>query len=205
MNSLKAVDKRIAKRRQVYKAILSNPFVNEEQIWPHVSNQQLVIELLQKYVLNRLQHLIEMKVDRTQWPFTIITDFNKIYKTISETDITSSYGNQMILFVCNKDPEVPLVMLQQIPLLTCMSQKDIILTQLPKGTLPLLQKYIDLPYGILLLPTNQLDPVFVNQIKEQVSNQNLKWLKPLKYKQTDIKLIKSSAPLMSKNKQNNTK
>lgn len=200
MNSLKAVDKRIAKRRQVYKAILSNPFVNEEQIWPHVSNQQLVIELLQKYVLNRLQHLIEMKVDRTQWPFTIITDFNKIYKTISETDITSSYGNQMILFVCNKDPEVPLVMLQQIPLLTCMSQKDIILTQLPKGTLPLLQKYIDLPYGILLLPTNQLDPVFVNQIKEQVSNQNLKWLKPLKYKQTDIKLIKSSAPLISKNK-----
>ena len=199
MNSLKAADKRIAKRRQVYKTILSNPFVNEEQIWPRVLNQQHVIELLQKYVLNKLQHLIELKIDKTEWPFTIITNFNKIYKIFSDNNI-KSYGNQMILFVCNKDSEVPLVMLQQLPLLTSMSQKDIILVQLPKGTLSILQKYIALPYGLLLLPTNQLDPIFVNQIIEQVSKQNLKWLKPLKYKQTDIKLIKSSAPLISKNK-----
>lgn len=200
MSSLKATDKRIAKRRQVYKTILSNPFVNEEHIWPHVSNQQFVIELLQKYILNKLQHLIDMNVDKSQWPFTIMTDFNKIYKCISGSDISTNY-NKMILFVCNKDPDVPLVMLQQIPLLTSMSQKEIILIQLPKGTLTLLQKYIDLPYGMLLLPTNQLDPIFVNQIQEQVSKQDLAWLKPLKYKHTDIKLVKSSAPLITKNKE----
>ncbi|CAB4253580.1 similar to Saccharomyces cerevisiae YNL282W POP3 Subunit of both RNase MRP and nuclear RNase P [Maudiozyma barnettii] len=193
MSSLKAIDKRIAKRRQVYKAVLSNPFVNEEQIWPHVKNQQLVQELLQKHVLNKVQHLQQMKVAKEEWPFDLITDFNKIYAYLEQNE--PEQAKEALLFVCNKDQDVPLVMLQQIPLMSYISSTQTTLVQLPKGSLGNIQKFIDLPYGILLLPAEHLDPVFLQQIHEQVAKQIVPWLAPLKYKSTDVKLAKSSAPL----------
>ncbi|SMN19528.1 similar to Saccharomyces cerevisiae YNL282W POP3 Subunit of both RNase MRP and nuclear RNase P [Maudiozyma saulgeensis] len=191
MSSLKAIDKRVAKRRQVYKAVLSNPFVNEEQLWPHVKDQQLVQELLQKHVLNKLQHLREMNIPKQEWPFDSITDFNEVYSYLSQKDS----NEEVLLFVCNKDPDVPSVMLQQIPLMSYISSIKVTLIQLPKGSLAMIQKFIDLPYGLLLLPTKHLDPIFLQQIHEQVLKQDLPWLAPLKYKSTDIKLVKSSAPL----------
>lgn len=53
MNSLQKEEKRVAKRRQVYKPILENPFTNEAKLWPHVTDQKLVLELLEEKVLKR--------------------------------------------------------------------------------------------------------------------------------------------------------
>lgn len=188
-NSLREADKKVARRRQVYKPVLSNPFTNEEQLWPHVEDQQLVLQLLQNTVLNKLPHL--SGTDRAQWPFDIVTDFNDIYNYLNNGE------NELdLLFVCNRDPDVPSVVLQQIPLLTFVSAHDTTLIQLPRGSLAMIQQYIDLPYGMLLIQDNgKIDQKFIDQMKEQVGTQSLPWLEQSKYVQAQVKLVKSTAPL----------
>ena len=191
MSSLKAIEKDAVRRRQTYKAVLSNPFVNEEHLWPHVSDQALVMQLLQKHVLNKVAQLSAMGTPRDQWPLQVFTDFNEIYKLLQE----AAPRSRALLFACNKDADVAQVIMQQVPMLAAVSQCDVTLVQLPRNSLATIQKALALPCGLLFLPGEHADPAFVQQVSKLTEKQDAPWLTALSYKPTDVKLVKSSAPL----------
>ncbi|CCF56255.1 hypothetical protein KAFR_0A08210 [Kazachstania africana CBS 2517] len=198
-NSLKAVEKRVAKRRQVYRPILQSPFVNEEHQWPLVKDQAFVLEVLKTSILSKCQHLQE--VPMPEWPWSMLVEYNDIVGYLSGKEDDDALD--VLLFVCNKEPDVPGVMLQQIPLLSYMSSHRVTIVQLPKGSLPIINRLVELPYGMLLLKCDsKLDPSFQRQIESQVSpvEGGFPWLDNLKYSATKVKLIKTTAAIPQKNK-----
>lgn len=77
--SLKSLDKKIAKRRQVYKPVLDNPFTNEAHMWPRVHDQPLIWQLLQSSIINKLIHI----QSKENYPWELYTDFNEIVQYLS--------------------------------------------------------------------------------------------------------------------------
>ncbi|GMM57314.1 Pop3 protein [Maudiozyma humilis] len=191
MNSLKAIEKDALRRRQTYKAVLSNPYVNEEHLWPRVADQALVVQLLQKHVLNKVAQLRAMGTPLDQWPLRVHTEFNDIYNWLQD----AAPGSSALLFACNKDADIPQVLMQQVPLLAAVSKCAVTLVQLPRGSLATVQKSIGLPCGLLLLPQEHADPAFMKQVAALTDPQDAPWLQATEYKPADVKLVKSSAPL----------
>ncbi|CCD22755.1 Pop3p NDAI_0A06000 [Naumovozyma dairenensis CBS 421] len=201
-NSLKALDKKIAKRRQVYKPLLDSPFIRESNYWPRIKDQKIVTHLLQNSILNKCKHFESSSIPRSEWPWDILFDFNEIISFLSSTD-SHDKDDSAILFVCNKDQDIPAILLQQIPILCYLSQRKVSLIQLPRGSLQMFQEAITdraIDNGLLLLRGNsKLDSSFVRQIEysieEDTNPLTIPWLESLKYKPSDIKLVKSSMPL----------
>ncbi|CAI4035845.1 hypothetical protein SMKI_14G0540 [Saccharomyces mikatae IFO 1815] len=191
--SLKSLDKKVAKRRQVYKPVLDNPFTNEAHMWPHVHDQPLVWQLLQCSILNKLAH-IQSKDD---YPWELYTEFNDIVQYLSSEGGSS---DPVCLFVCNKDPDVPLVLLQQIPLLCYMAPMVVKLVQLPKSAMAIFKPVSK--YGMLLLRCDdRVDRKFVSQIQKNVDPLRFPWLDAVKYQRTSVKLLKTTVPIVSKKRQ----
>lgn len=191
--SLKSLEKKIAKRRQVYKPVLDNPFTNEAHLWPHVHDQPLIWQLVQSSILNKLAHM----QSKEEYPWELYTDFNDIVQYLS-----SDRGNSdpVYLFVCNKDPGVPLALLQQIPLLCYMAPMPVKLVQLPRSALPAFKTVSK--YGLLLLRCDdRVDRKFVSQVDRNVDPLQFPWLSAVKYQPTAVKLLKTTVPIVSKNKQ----
>lgn len=197
MSSLKALDKKVAQRRQVYKPILSSPYVNELQNWPHVRDQPFVVELLKTTILNKTKHLA--KVDIKEWPWTIECDYNKIVSLLSQD--SPEKKEHLLLFVCNKDTNkhVPAILLQQIPTLCYLSKHSVTMVQLPTGSFEMLRDHnVPSVNGLLLIHCDEkLDSKFVSAIKERVDDsRSLPWLDDLlKFKSTNIDLIRTTQPL----------
>lgn len=197
MSSLKALDKRVATRKQVYKPILSSPYVNDQANWPRVKEQSVVLELLKSTILNKCVHL--SNVDVSDWPWSIETDYNSIVSLLS--DNKSHPLQRFFLFACNKDTKfVPSILLQQIPALSYLSIHDVTLVQLPTGAFELIAKSGITNFnnsGLLLLHINeQLDPKFVAAIKDRVTPNAQPWLDDLhNYHHTKLDLLMSTQPL----------
>lgn len=187
--SLKSIDKKVAKKRQVYKPVLDNPYTNEAHLWPRVDEQQFVWELLQTSILVKTANYAELPVE--QWPWDLAVAYNEI------VEFLESQSQEVFLFVCNKDAMVSSVLLGQIPLLCQMSDCQVTLVQLPKGSLQVLQRYLPaLKEGLLLLQCNEkLGENFVAQIKSRVSELEFPWLDDVKYRATSVGLVKTTAPL----------
>lgn len=198
MSSLKALDKKVAIKKQVYKPILSSPYVNDSHNWPHVNEQSFVVELFKSTILNKCVHLTN--VDMKHWPWTIEIDYNKIISLLSPHDdnIASPLRN-FFLFVCNKDTKyIPSIMLQHIPTLCYLSPHDVTLIQLPTGSFEMIRNHgINIQHGLLLLYINdQVDHKFVSAIKERVQSVSLPWLDDLnRYRSTNLDLLKTTQPL----------
>ncbi|CAI4049342.1 hypothetical protein SKDZ_14G0500 [Saccharomyces kudriavzevii ZP591] len=191
--SLKSLDRKIAKRRQVYKPVLDNPFTNEAHLWPHVHDQPLIWQLLRSSILNKLAHIQSGE----EYPWELYTEFNDIVQYLR-----SDQGNtdSVCLFVCNRDPDVPLVLLQQIPLLCYMAPMAVKLVQLPKNAMATFKSVSK--YGMLLLRCDdRVDKKFVSQIQKNVDPLQFRWLNAVKYQPTSVKLLKTTVPIVSKNKQ----
>ncbi|CAD6641830.1 HN1_G0009840.mRNA.1.CDS.1 [Saccharomyces cerevisiae] len=191
--SLKSLDKKIAKRRQVYKPVLDNPFTNEAHMWPRVHDQPLIWQLLQSSIINKLVHI----QSKESYPWELYTDFNEIVQYLS-----GAHGNSdpVCLFVCNKDPDVPLVLLQQIPLLCYMAPMTVKLVQLPKSAMDTFKSVSK--YGMLLLRCDdRVDKKFVSQIQKNVDLLQFPWLNAIKYRPTSVKLLKTTVPIVSKKRQ----
>ncbi|CAI4049350.1 Pop3p SKDI_14G0520 [Saccharomyces kudriavzevii IFO 1802] len=191
--SLKSLDRKIAKRRQVYKPVLDNPFTNEAHLWPHVRDQPLIWQLLRSSILNKLAHIQSGE----EYPWELYTEFNDIVQYLR-----SDQGNTdpVCLFVCNRDPDVPLVLLQQIPLLCYMAPMAVKLVQLPKNAMATFKSVSK--YGMLLLRCDdRVDKKFVSQIEKNVDPLQFPWLNAVKYQPTSVKLLKTTVPIVSKNKQ----
>ncbi|CCE66271.1 hypothetical protein TPHA_0P01130 [Tetrapisispora phaffii CBS 4417] len=198
-NSLKAINKKISKRKQVYKPLLDNPFTNESQVWPHVNDQQLVWELLQSDVLSVCKRLKDS--DRSEWPLDVAFTFNEINEYLCNND----KDEEVLMFACNRDQGVPSVLLQQVPLIAYMSKTKVTLIQLPRNSaqvivdsLPLGDDSFD---GFLMVRCNEkINAHFMRTIKSKVSEQKIPWLTNLKYQKANIKLVKTTIPMISKNK-----
>lgn len=198
-NSLKALDKKISKRKQVYKPILDNPFTNESRLWPLVNDHQVVWQSLQTTIVSQFKNLEGTPLDA--WPWDLLFTFNDIVKHLSDDNGTSP-KDPVLLFVCNKDSGVPSVMLQQIPLLCFMSKVDVTLVQLPKNSYNVLADALpteDVFDGLLLIRCNdKLNDKFVSQIKAKVEPLKFPWLNDVKYQKTNVKLVKTSMPITHK-------
>lgn len=194
--SLKAVDKKIAKRKQVYRPILDNPFTNEGCMWPHVREQQFVWELLQTTVLNKIQQWTDVPLE--EWPWDIATDFNQIAQQL---DGTSGNQEPVILYVCVKDSGISSVLLQQIPLLCYMYGGDVTLVQLGRGAFGAIQTAIaqsplECRDGLLMLRCNdKINDHFVQQVKSRVEPLRFPWLDSVKYLPADVKMANISMPI----------
>lgn len=186
----------------MYKPILESPFTNELNSWPHLKDQKFVVQLLKNTILNKCKHLNESSVPISQWPWDILINYNEIVSYLSKTEPSCN----VILFVCNKDQDIPSILLQQIPILSYISKTKVTLVQLPKGSLDLLRDAIrdkDIDNGLLLIQCNdKLDSTFLTQIESQMDTNEqaskFPWLDNLQYKPTNIKLLKSTIPLQSK-------
>ncbi|KAK5960361.1 Pop3p PWA37_002439 [Arxiozyma heterogenica] len=195
MSSLKAIDKKVATKKQVYKPILSSPYVNDLHSWPHVNEQPFVVELFKSTILNKCIHL--SNVDMKDWPWTIEVDYNKIVSLLSSN--TGQRPLAFFLFVCNKDTKyIPSIILQHIPALCYLSPHEVTIIQLPAGSFEMIKKHgINIQHGLLLLYVNdQLDDKFVSAIKERVENVSQPWLDDLtRYRSTQLDLLKTTQPL----------
>lgn len=197
MSSLKSIDKRVSKRRQIYKPILDNPFTNESHLWPHVEDLHFIWELVRSTILSKVNNYADIPLE--DWPWDIMTSYNDIVSCLSES---KAGEGDVILFACNKDSGVPSVLLQQIPLLCYTSDLNVKLVQLPKGSLSILQESFALSPlrcvdGLLLLRCNdKLNESFVSQIQSKVEDLKFPWLDPVvKYHSANVKLVKTSIPL----------
>ncbi|CCH59652.1 hypothetical protein TBLA_0B08370 [Henningerozyma blattae CBS 6284] len=193
-NSLKSLDKKISSKKNVYRPVLDNPYTNESNLFPRVNDQALIWNLLQVNVLNKCKLLAN--IDQSEWPFKIYSGFNNVIAQITELDSSS----KAYLFVCNRDPGISKVLLQQLPLL-CF-QKNVTVVQLPKGSFSVMSEalgylkandyiaqYSD---GLLLLfDTPQLNKSFVTKLDTNVEPLSFPWLNPV-YKEAKVKLFKSS-------------
>ncbi|EDO17964.1 hypothetical protein Kpol_1054p10 [Vanderwaltozyma polyspora DSM 70294] len=198
-NSLKALDKKIAKRRQVYRPILDNPYTNEGKLWPIVEDQHIVWELLQSTILSKCKNLT---ID-DEWPWDISYSFNDIVSILSGTDESNS---PVLLFVCNKDAGVPSVLLQQVPLLCYTSKVKVTLVQLPRNSLQVILDSLPIDNfdGMLLLKCNsKINSNFTDLILSKVAPLNFPWLDNLKYEPSNIKYLNTSMPIVSKNDNKN--
>lgn len=195
MSSLKAIDKKIATKKQVYKPILSSPYVNDSHNWPHVNEQSFVVELLKSTILSKCIHL--SNVNMKDWPWTIEVDYNKIVSLLSSSD--SLAPSRFFLFACNKDSKyIPSIILQQIPALCYLSPHEVTLIQLPAGSFEMIRNHgLNIQHGLLLLYVDdQLDEKFVSAIKERVQNVSQPWLDDLsRYRSTQLDLLKTTQPL----------
>lgn len=197
MSSLKALDKKVAVRKQVYKPILSSPYVNDLNNWPHVNEQSVVVELLKSTILNKCAHLTDVPMGK--WPWSIEIDYNNIVSLLSSSPPSIEQRRKFLLFACNKDSKyVSPLLLQQIPTLCYLSHHEIYLIQLPTGSFDMIRKHgINLQHGLLLLHINdQLDPKFVSAIQDRVQAVSLPWLDDLnQYKCTQLDLLSTTQPL----------
>ncbi|AMD22111.1 HGL229Cp [Eremothecium sinecaudum] len=196
MESLSKVQKRIAKKKQVYKPILENPYTNEGEMWPRVSDQALVVELLNNYVLRPLKHAAEM--EGSQCPVEVVAGFNPVMEClVADGPDGTDAARDMLLFVCNKDG-TPSVLLSQIPIAAYMARGNVTVVQLPKGTLSKFDECLvgTVHDGLLLVPViKALDPSFVSNVKKCVQDRKLQWLDPLKYRPASTKLLATTRPL----------
>lgn len=187
--SLKAIEKHAAQRRQVYKPVLDNPFTNEAHLWPHVTEQQFVWDLVQATVLSKIGNFSEVAKD--QWPWDLSVEYNEIVRFLE------SQSAEVFLFACNRDAMVSSVLLQQVPLMCQMSECEVTLVQLPKGSLQVLQRCLPAAKdGLLMLQCNKkLNCNFVAQIKTRVDKLQFPWLDSVKYRPTSIGLVRTTVPL----------
>lgn len=193
--SLKNLDRQLAQRRQTYRAVLDNPFTNEGALWPHVNDQQHVWELIQTSILARSAVLGTLPVH--EQPVHIITDFNEIVSHLQrEQSGDEADKSQELLLACHRDPEVPTVILQQVPLLVYMSPRNVTLVPLPRGALSTAQRQLQqsLETGLILVTGKEIDSL-ASQIAAKVDKPRLPWLDRLRFEPTALKLLKTSAPL----------
>ncbi|CCK72588.1 Pop3p KNAG_0K02250 [Huiozyma naganishii CBS 8797] len=197
-SSLRAIEKKVALRKQVYKTVLGSPFVNEAHMWPRVQDQAVVLELLKGTVLNKCVHL--QGVERGQWPLDVATDYNEIVKLLGAAGGPQELD--AILFVCPRDSGIPPVLLQQVPLMCYTSRGTVTLVQLPQGSHKLLlAEPLYCKEGLLLVHCNdKLDGKFVAAVRDKTDPLRFPWLDGIAYQRTDLKLLKTTAPLKRKQK-----
>lgn len=190
--SLKEVDKKLVKRRQVYRPVLDNPFTNERALWPRVKDPQFVWELLNTTVLSKIKGLASVPLN--EWPWDLITDYNEIVQLLETGE------EDVVLYVCNRDSDVSSVLLQQIPLLCYMSECSVTLVQLPSGSLQAIQEAIaSSPLrcqdGLLLLRCNdKISDNFRDQIAHQVDSLQFPWLEGVKHLPATVRRLKTFQP-----------
>ncbi|AGO11129.1 AaceriAFR348Cp [[Ashbya] aceris (nom. inval.)] len=191
MESVRAVEKRVAKKKQVYKPILDNPYTNEAELWPHVREQGVVVELLLNAVLRPLRHARELGGTP---PFEVHTGYNDVMERLGRVD-----SGAALLFVCTRDT-TPAVLLSQVPLAAHVSAMDVTVVQLPSGTLARFDEHLSgTPHdGLLLVPeTAAVDAAFVQKVRASVEQRDIPWLEPLRYKKAPVKLLRTVMPLRS--------
>ena len=217
-SSLKAVNQKIAKKKQVYKPILANPFTNESQLWSSCrpSDPDLLLHhILQRSILSKYKLLRSSEVPVEQWPFRLLTDYNEIIRFLSESGNTSSNNDKAVLFVCNRDTnDVPLVLLQPVPLLASLTTRvQVITVSLPVGAYSMINESLGSSTStspqsssssplLLLLPptTNDNDSGnsnwqrLVKQItdllpRDSPSPSLFPWIEKLKFQRAKLKLI----------------
>lgn len=194
--SLKNLDKQHAQRRQTYRAVLDNPFTNEGSLWPHVRDQQQVWELIQTTLLARCKALSDAELPTSEWPLGITTSFNEIVSHLQSDGNDESGRSPLLLLVCNKDPGVSSIVLQQIPLLAYMSSAKVTLVQLPRGSLATIQAQLksDCTEGLLLAWGDEIRSL-VEQVAAKMDTSQLPWLDRVRFEPTALKLLKTTAPL----------
>lgn len=202
MSSVRKEEKRVAKRRQVYKPILENPFTNEGKYWPHVNEQKLVLELLEEKVLKKWKLLHEMKSEPEEQLGSVILGFNDIVRKLSDR---SENPQKYMLFVCKKDN--PAVLSAQIPILCETSVHDVLLVQLPRLSLA---KFDDacgdkVHDGICLVQTNPHFQDLGKLVANNVEPLDIPWLHSAQCTKTPVKLLRTTAPVVKKNPANKTK
>lgn len=193
--SLRAADKKISKKKQIYRPILDNPFTNEGHMWPHVEEQPFVWELLESTILSKARQFAH--VPPKEWPWDIVTDFNEIARLL---DGTVGVKEDVILYVCVKDSGVSSVLLQQIPLLCYMYEGNVTLVQLARGALPqiraaLAETPLECKDGLLMVRCNdKINENFVKQVKARVAPLQFPWLDKVKYLPADVKMVRTLMP-----------
>ncbi|SCU94116.1 LAME_0F06172g1_1 [Lachancea meyersii CBS 8951] len=176
MSSLKQLQQKSARKKQVYKPILDNPYTDEAHNWPYVEDQPLVAELVRSHVTEVLRHAPESLDARF--------GFNAVVKYLEQPSfetVAADEPSRVFLFVCNRD-SVPSVLLAQIPVLARVSRRDVVLIPLPRGFVSHFDKccpagqYHD---GLLLVVQNtDFDLQFASQLTRRVGHVTPKpWLK----------------------------
>ncbi|KAM3164549.1 POP3-like protein [Lachancea thermotolerans] len=192
MSSLKEIQQNTARRKQVYKPILDNPFTDEAHMWPYVRDQPLVAELVRSHVIEPLAHAHAMKLQGT---LNAHFGFNSVVQYLEAPPTSDS----VFLFVCNRD-SVPSVLLSQIPILAQVSSCDITLVPLPRGTSDSLGACTSADHDGLLLVVQdgQFDPHIATQLSAHVDHVKEKpWLL---FSKSRIAALSSTAAISSKSK-----
>lgn len=194
MSSLKDHEKRVAKRKQVYKPILDNPFNISARCWPKVNDQDLISKIFERNILNKIKIYRELK-DGSEPPLDYIIDFNKIVEYLRNKD-----DDAAIMVVCNKD-SIPKLLLSQIPIMCQLSKHPIKLIQLPKGFLSKFNDIFDNGEhdGMMLLKSNdKVDPSFISQVNKNVQDLSISWLRSSKFIKPPVKFLSSTIPVYKK-------
>ncbi|AET39064.1 Pop3p Ecym_3599 [Eremothecium cymbalariae DBVPG len=194
MESIKKAERRIAKKKQVYKAILDNAYANDGQLWPLVDEQGLVVELLDKTILRPLKH--SSHLGASEKPVQVVTGYNEVMEFL--TGACADEGlKEVFLFVCNKD--LAGVLVEQIPIAAYMSRYDVCLVQLPKGSLARFTECLEgiAHDGLLLVPVvkDGLDKTFTSKIRDCVPAQEIPWLQSARYKRAPVKMLRTVIPI----------
>ncbi|SCU79026.1 LANO_0A04808g1_1 [Lachancea nothofagi CBS 11611] len=167
MSSLKQLQQKSIRKKQVYKPILDNPYTDESHNWPYVEEQQLVAELVKTHVIEVFKHAPEA--------LELYFGFNSVVEFLQG----ASYDTTAFLFVCNADA-VPRVLLAQIPILARVSQCDVVLVPLPRGFISQFDACTSQEHnGMLLAVQNaDFDMQFASQIHRRVGHVTQQpWLK----------------------------
>lgn len=203
MNSIKAAEKRVAKRKQVFRPILDNPFTDEAHLWPAVSDHHDVLERFRLTVLQRLKQANEWSQGTSlEAPVDVVLGFNNVVE-YCEHDGAGSGSDTTVdgfLFVCNKDG-VPAVLLSQLPVLAYTSKRVVKVVQLPKNSLRLFDECLPQTKhdGLLLLLNNdKLDRSFATMLENKVGDLHPPWLQGIDYVSAPVKLLSTSVPLKGK-------
>ncbi|CDO95385.1 unnamed protein product [Kluyveromyces dobzhanskii CBS 2104] len=196
MSSVRKEEKRVAKRRQVYKPILDNPFTNEGKLWPHVTDQNLVFQLLEEKVLKRWKLLQEVGKDDA----CVTVGFNEIVGLLSprDTETPSDARDEYLLFVCTKD--LPSVLISQIPILCEISRLTVKLVQLPRFSLARFEDaFKDVKHnGMCLVRADDHYKNFARLIADKVESLSIPWLHSAEFQRAPVKLVATTAPILKK-------
>ncbi|SCU80581.1 LADA_0B08416g1_1 [Lachancea dasiensis] len=166
MSSLKQLQQKSARRKQVYRPILDNPYTDEAHSWPRVQDPAVVAELTRTHVTEVLRHAPDA--------LEAHCGFNAVVAYLQRAAAPPA-GAPVFLFVCNRDP-VPGVVLAQIPVLARVARCEVVLVPLPRGFIAHLDgcgggRGAGGHQGLLLVVQNGgFDPHFAEQLRQRVGH-----------------------------------
>ncbi|KAH3673553.1 hypothetical protein WICMUC_003660 [Wickerhamomyces mucosus] len=211
MNTLKGIEK--PKSKKVIKPILDSPYLKQEI--PEISNEASlsILQFLLHYLKDTSSYLKSSKKSIQNEPEVLkylTLGFNSTVQKLENQVKLQIQGQQehtteftKYLFICQKDIK-PQLILSQFPTLVYMSSSEsfkVKLISLPKGSLDQIEQLIGSKTSIIGMSSNEIISKDFKELLENVPDVDIPWLKNVEFKNTRVKLLETTQPLVKRVKQ----